>query len=86
MRILFDTTLFIAVVVAPLPLTLCLVAVGFFLFPRYIEPVVAGAIMELLYRGSGTNMFGTHVPLAALALVAFFVVETLRTVIRERRA
>ena len=84
MRILFDITLFLSAVVAPFPVTLSLIVLGFLLYSRFVEAVVVAVLIEFLYRGSGEGVFGVYVPLAAIAALAFFATQALRTVVRER--
>ena len=86
MRVFFDIVLLFAVLVLPLPVTLLLVFVGFFFFPRYFEGVAAVVFIELLYRGAGRDMMGSNMPLLVFASTFLVVAETLRSFIRERSA
>lgn len=83
-RLCFDALLLLSVFMAPFPLTLTLLIAGLLLFPRYGEAVVAAVMIELLYRGSGSDPWGSHLLLAVWALLALLLVELLRMLIRER--
>lgn len=84
MRIFFDTILVFSALVLPLSVTILLVFAGFFLYPRYFEAVAVAALIELLYRGGGRDMWGEYLPLAALTFIILVAVEVLRSFIRER--
>ncbi|OGZ08270.1 MAG: hypothetical protein A3C13_04480 [Candidatus Lloydbacteria bacterium RIFCSPHIGHO2_02_FULL_50_11] len=84
MRIFFDTLLFISAVILPLPVTIILLFAGMLFYPRFYEAVAAAALVEFLYHGSGRDMWGSHLPLAALVLLILFTIEVLRSFIRER--
>lgn len=84
MRIFFDIVILFTMLVLPFPVTFFLVALGFLLYPRYVEAVAFGALFELLYRGGARDMLGSSLPLAALALSMLVVVEVVRSFIRER--
>ena len=86
MRTAFDIFLLLAAILAPLSATLSLMVLGLCYFPRYFESVGIALMMDFLYRGGGADMFGSHLPLAVLALLALCAVEVLRIFIRERRA
>jgi hypothetical protein len=83
-RLCFDALLFLAVFVMPFFVTLAFAILGLLLYPRYGEAVVAGIMIELLYRGNGSDQLGSHLLLAVWALLALSLVELLRTVVRER--
>lgn len=84
MRVFFDILLFLSALILSLPVTLLLLLLGFFLYHRYFEAVAAGALIELLYRGNGVDMWGGYLPLAALVLIILILVEVARSFIRER--
>ena len=83
-RIFFDSALLLSVFVAPFPVTIVLGVVGLFSYPRYGEAVIAAVVVELLYRGKGSDVLGSHLLLAVWVLLALFIIEMLRTVVRER--
>lgn len=83
-RICFDIVLLLSIFIAPFPVTLFFVVLGLLYYPRYGEAVGAALMIELLYRGEGSDILGSHLSLAAWALIALLCIEMLRTIIRER--
>lgn len=84
-RALFDLVFVFSAITTPIFATFSLMLLGFFFFPRYFEAVVVAFLIEFLYRGKGSDILGGHLPLTALALFAFILVEVLRSLIREQR-
>jgi hypothetical protein len=86
-RILFDTMMFVSLLVLPFPVTLGLVVVGMLTFARFWEMVALVILSDLLYRGTSEfYIFEVTAPLIILTFATFLAVEYLRSILRARQA
>lgn len=83
LRPIYNLVLFVAVFVAPFWISLCLLTVGLFVIPYYVESIIALFCLELLYHG--TTQTHETLFLFAPVIVAplFFVVQSLRRIVHE---
>ena len=61
----------------------CIVAVsGTFLFPWYVEVIVAGLLFDLLYGALGLSLFGFGILGFVTAVVLFFGIQKIKENLR----
>ena len=81
-RIFAIIILFVSVTAAPHPITIVLVAVCVFLFPRFWEAVAFGVFLDALYGVSEPHWFGFQFIYTFLILVLIIAIEQLKKSLR----
>lgn len=84
MRLFVSSAVLVSAVFGPLYLTLLLMSIGLLFYPRFWESIVAGILLELLYRGEGNTLMTAPAFFSLSILAAFVLVESLRMFVRTQ--
>jgi hypothetical protein len=83
LRPTLNVLLFIAIFVAPFWLPICLLVLGVFAIPYYVEAVAALFFLELLYRGTTAMSETLLFFIPVIVVMCFFAAQGIRRVASE---
>ena len=81
-RIVFSSVLLISVYIFPWYISSTLGILGMFIFANYIEGIIAGVLIDLVYGTTGF-LFGSVAAIFSVGFIlAFFIIEKLKSRLR----
>ncbi|MEK7194569.1 MAG: hypothetical protein AAB660_02690 [Patescibacteria group bacterium] len=82
MRILFTLIVFLALIVTPYWIYFPLILIGIVLFPFYLEAILLGLIVDLVYGGGANSNALFGFPFGIVVAILIFFTAPLREYLR----